>query len=359
MPAIDNFEDLFLSSTMTTAVKRFSDASDLKDYSAEFKAGEPLSPLGDTVHWDETRFSRDLAPLEAPESPSKSKAKMEHNVRSAVMIDIKHHVDIKARDLRMMRAVGSDLANPAQKISDELKDLTTMVDATLEHICAKAMVAGAVTLGSVPNSNLTGTLTYPVATLSSLSSWDTVSTLIRSTEIPLLRSDYRRKSGFQAARALANFSVEGFLTKNTEITVFAAETIAGQILANSFVEGGGITRLGGLNWSFTDSHHALDSAKDTTVDTFTAAELDKVAILAPLSMRRDVYAWAEGLTDIPTGGPRFGGTGGATGMTQAVRGMYAYAEQVYNPPGIRLYVGWKGLPILKMVNGVLSYDTTP
>lgn len=359
MAATDNFEELFLPTSMTTAVKRFSNADDQRVYLAEFKAGEALTPLGDSVHWDETRFSRDLAPLEGPESPSKSKAKMEHKVRTGVMVDIKHHVDIKARDLRMMRAVGSDSANPAQKISDELKDLTTMVDATLEYICAKAMIAGTVTLGSVPSSNLAGTLTYPIATLNALSAWSTVGTAIRSVEIPAIRKAFRRGAGFHAARTIASPDVEGFITQNTEISTFAVETLAGQVLANSFVEGGGITRLGGMDWSFTDSHYALDSAKDTSVDTFTAAELDKVAILPARSMSREVFAWAEGLTDIPTNGPRFDGTGGIPGMTQAVRGYYAYAEQVFNPPGVRIYVGWKGLPILKMVNGVMALDTTP
>jgi hypothetical protein len=359
MPSTDNFEDLFLPMTMTTAVRRFSEAADQRIYSAEFERGEKLSPLGDSVHWDETRFSRDLAPLEGPESPSQSKPKLQHKVRTGVMVDIKHHVDIKARDLRLMRQVGSDSAQPAQKISDELKDLTTMVDQTKEFIAAKALVEGVVTLGSVPNSNLTGTLTYPIATLSALAAWNLVATKIRSSEIPAIRKDYRRKSGFHAKRAIANEAVDGFITQNTEISTFSAETLAGRVLANSWVEGGSIALLAGLQWQFTDSHYALDATPDTIADTFDAANTDKIAILAPLEMSRSVYAVAEGLVDIPVSGPRFGSTGGATGMTQAVRGFYAYAEQVFNPVGIRIYVGWKGLYILKMVNGVLSFNSTP
>lgn len=359
MPANDSFEALFLPQSLATAVRRF--AAEVEDpYLAEFEAGERLEPPGDAVHWDEVRFTRDLAPMVPPDSPSHARPSMKRTVRSGVLVDVKTHVDLSAREIAAMRAAGADSPRPAEKISDELANLTRSIMATKRYLAAQALVAGSVDLSAVPNSQLTGTLSYPIATASAAAAWSTTTTKIRSQEIPTMRQTYSRKAGLKADRALALKSVEEYLIANDEVSNYGANSLGGAILTSAFADGSA-PRFGGLTWFFADPHYALDSAPDTEVDSLSGANADKIVVLPEASARRDVFAIAEGLTYVPASVPRFGDASpaGAAGMFQAERGFYAYAEQLANPVGVRLYAGWKGLLIVKLVNGVLSFDTTP
>ena len=363
MPTQNNLEGnwgLLESHAMTSSVKRFADNSFNRDYSMLFEAGEPIMPMGDSASWDEISMGRGLAPLEGPDSPSKSRDLRSRVARSAVMVDVKEHFDLSARYLHMIRDHGSDSASVESKISTELEASAIRVANTKEFMAAQACINGTVNLANVPNSNLNGTLAYPIATGSAAGAWSTISTLIRSSEIPTLRDTYVKGAGFHAGRVIASKEVEGYLTSNTEIKDYAVESLGGQILQNSFVEGTGIN-LGGLGWKFTHGHYALDATPTTTVDHQSAAaagDADKIVVLPGAGMDRSVFAHAEGRCFIPAG-PVYSEASGANAMLREVRGFYAYAELISNPIGIRVYVGWKGLYILKMPNAVLAFDTTP
>lgn len=358
--SLDGNWGLLQSHSMASAVKRFADNSHNRSYSTLFESGERLMPEGDSATWDEVSMGRGIAPLEGPDAPSRSRALASRVARSAVMVDIKEHFDLSARFLHLIRDHGSDNATVENKVTMELERSAIRIANTKEYMAAQALINGSVDLSSVPNSQLQGTLTYPIATGSASSSWATASTTIRSTEIPTLRDNFVKLSGVQAGRVIASKSVEGYLTSNTEIKDYAVESLGGQILQNSFIEGTGI-ELGGMRWKFQHGHYALDATPNSTQDYQTvsaAGDADKIVVLPGMDMDRQVFAVAEGRVWVPAG-PVFGDAAGSAGMLREARGFYAYAELVPNPIGIRIHVGWKGLYILKMPNAALAFDTTP
>ena len=358
--SLDGNWGLLQSHSMTEAVKRFADNSWNRTFSSVFEGGERITPLGDSCNWDEVSMGRGIASLEGPDAPSKSRQTTTLVARSAVMVDIKEHFDLSARYLYMIRNPGSDDSSAEGKISMELEKSAIRIANAKEWMATQAMINGSVNLANVPNSNLAGTLTYPIATGSAGAAWSNAATTIRSTEINTIRDTFVKGAGVQAGRAICSKSVEGYLLGNTEIQAYATETLGGQILASSFVEGAGID-LGALRWTFTNAHYALDATPNTTQDYATASaagDADKVVILPAPGMDRQHFAYAEGRVFCPAG-PVFGDAGAGDQLLTEMRGMYAYAELVTNPIGIRVYVGWKGLYILKTPNAVLSYDTTP
>lgn len=354
MPATDDLEDLFGIETLTSMVQRFAEPVDNRIFTSLFREGEQLMPQGESAIWDEVRYSRDLAPTTGMDSPTESAPKTDRTVRSAVMVDVKEHVDLPTRFLHLQRAPGSNMDDARAQLAIELENATQRVMNSIEYICAQAL-QGTLDFSLMPNSKLAHSVSYPVNALAALADWATAGTKIRSSEIPTLKSDFRKKAGMRPARVISTPTVEGHLTANTEIQTFAQHLFGAEVLRGAPLEGTAwdALNLGGLRWNFTDGHHARAATPDTTVQ-FLA---DDKAIVLP-SQLRGVLAMAEGRSHIPAG-PVFSGAEAALSMFREVRGMWAYAEIISNPPGIRIHVGWRGLPIVKLVNGVMVFDVTP
>ncbi len=364
MPApVNSFEALYQTETLSGLVQRFAqDAVAGRPYLAEFMAPgvERIAPMGDSVHWDEIRLSRGLAPLKAADSPTESAKKTDLTVRSGVMFDIKENVDLPARFLYLMRDAGSMSDNARAKIDRELENMTRRVLNTLEWVCTLAM-EGSVDLSTFPGvSDLTQTLTYPILSLTNPSaSWATNTTKILSTELPALVDEFIKKANKQPVRAIAHRNVFGFIAGNDEVTnlIQSGPALAGRALESSFTQGGGFApQLGQLAMTFTNAHYALDASPDTETEYKT---VDLMTVLPSPAETAEALAWAEGRVHVPAG-PSYGEVGGApTNLLREERGLWSYAEVRHNPPGIRLHCGWKGLPIVKGVNCIGTYNTTP
>jgi len=358
-----SFDEMFMAESMTGLVRRFADQSQERSFIQLYEAGEKLAPITDVVKWDEKRFSRDLAPITGPGSPTKAAAPVGVKKRTGELLSIKEHVDLDARFILMARGAGSMLPDPQGVLNDNLMNLTNRITRTKNYWAAKSVLTtnGVVDPGAFPNADLPSsaiTFTYPVQALSASASWATSSTLIRSSEINRLKRTYERATGERAGYAIASDTVEGYITGNTEVTnLLSGGSMAGRVLESSFQNGGALPRFGDLDWKFARDYYAADATPDTTTDVIT--DTDLVAILPEPSRWREVFALAEGLNLVPTGNISAMANGNPLQLIAEVRGWAAYVELIANPIGLRLHVMWTGLLIQKMVNGVMVFDATP
>lgn len=350
------FEDLFGIETMTSMVKRFSQTQENLVFTRIFEgSAQKLLPRGESVQWDEIRMSRGIARTAGPQSPTEAVKKTKRTPKSATMLDVKEHVDLPADFLYYLRNPGEAGDNAAAVVALELENMAIRLANAKEYMYTKAC-EGSLALASMPNSDFSHTITYPVKAQSRLASWATAGTKIRSSEIPALKSAFRKASGRKAGLCIAPQALEGELVDNTEIQTFAKEVLSAQILASADIDpNSAFAGLGGLRWMFVDNHYALDASEDTTADFLTAARM----IVLPKDGLREVLAVAEGRCFIPAG-PIFGdaSTGSPSSMLKETRGFWSYAELTTNPVGIRIHAGWRGLPIIKEQNSIMNFTTT-
>lgn len=351
---MDDFEQHFGVTVQSGAVKRFAENSDNRAFTEEFEGGDrSIKPPGNEFGWDEVRFSRDLAPLIGPTDEAPRKKRVFLRKRTGTMLDVGVSVELPPEVLFQMRRPGSMSGNAREKIDEELEDASIQVANTVEYVCTKA-AEGTVTPSTVPNSKLVSdAITFPVKTLSRSTSWAVDSTKIRSAEMNRLKDEFRKAAGFNAARCKTTKTVEGYVTQNTELAAWAQANpvIAANVLGRSFLEGGGIERMGGLEFSFTGGHYAADATPDTAVDFLTA---DIISVWPKESMRKEVVGMVDGISHVPAG-PVFGDISSAAAAIREVRGYYAYWE--LKGRVLVLHVGRKFMPIVKMQNGIMAFDT--
>lgn len=360
MTAANTFQALFETVTLAKTVRRYATGAK-RPHTAIYQRGEKIvAPIaGNTVGWKETRFSRDLARVTGPGSPTKAAQKPKQTPKSATLIDIKEHVDLPPEWLYLLQnpdKVG-DVAvdNARAQFADAMLQISNKIANTCEFICTKANL-GSLDLSAVPNSELSHTITYPVKSQAKVTSWAAATTKIRSAEIPALRDAYLKAAGFEAGRAVATKTVEGYITQNAEIANFLqGHSLAARALEASFAEGGALPTLGGLGWDFVNPHYALDATPDTTVDYQTD---DVVVVLPPEAMWSEAFAMGEGYEVVPAG-PAFalGGPEAVGQLLIPIQGHWCYVEVVTNPVLIRLHCGYKCLPIQKIPNAVMAFDS--
>ncbi len=356
-------DEMFMAESMTDRVRRFAEQSRERSFIGLYEGGGRLYPTTDTVKWEETRFSRDLAPISGPSSPSKATAKLGRTVRTAPMLKICEHVDLDWRLLKMARGEGSLLPDPAGMLNDNLLNLTNRVNRTRNYWAAKSVLTtnGSVDPGSFPNADISAAampLVYPVASLSAANSWALAGTKIRSEEINRLKLEYQQNTGFWPEIGMGSQALDNYFNGNTEFSEgLRGGSLAAQRAQSSYETGDGV-RYGGMQWKFAHDYYAADATPDTEVDVI--ADQDLVAILPPQGQLSEVFTMAEGIQGIPTGMISKLGTAGFESLIAEVRGWYAFVSLIQGDPiGIRLHVGWCGMLIQKMQKGVLVFNMSP
>lgn len=354
--------ELFQPEAMGALVVRYADQSENRNFLKVYEEGERITANADgTFSYEEQRFSRDLAPIMGQDSPSKSAKKLKVTKKAGTCLAIKEHVDLPARYLEAFNTPGMSVPDAPTTIARNLQNLTNKVMSTLNYWAAKSMLTqtGVVSFSAFPNTDLAaGSETYPVKAIDASAAWSTAGTKIRSDEINDMRKAYTQAAGFKPRRVIASNAIEQYITANTEIANFIqGHTLAGQILARSFEEGGSAIPFGGLSWEFVEDYYALDSAEDTPVDLF--ADLDVFALLPGPERSQECFGMVEGLQFVPTG-PVAGQVVGSPGnLFRPQRGFGAYVELTTAPVGLRLHVFWTGYLVQKMPNAVGVMDTSP
>lgn len=356
-------DDAMQAEVMSATVKRFADQAGDNSFMGPYLAGERQTVgAAGLLSWDEVRFSRQLAPITGPSSPSKAARQVGITKRYGRVLAIKQHVDLPWLNINAARGLGSLVSDPVSHLNNSLQDLTNRILRTRNYWASKSLLTtnGQVDPGAFPQSDIPASanvLTYPVQSASAVDSWALPATQIRSDEINPLKLAYRKKTGFNPGVVIGSDTLDGYLNGNVEFNEFLRNGgAAGRQAESSYQEGNGV-RYGGMDWFFAHDTYATDAAPDTTVDV--QADLDLCAVLPPQRQWRDSFLMAEGVQPVPTGAISSLGVAGATALIAEVTGFGAYVELISNPLGFRLHGFWCGLLVQKGVDHVLVFNTTP
>jgi hypothetical protein len=360
-------DEIFLAETMTATAERFAaqdeDNHFLKVYE---RGGDVIRPVGDSFTWDEVVFSRGMAAVTGPNSPTKAARQVGKIERAAKVLAIKEHVDLDVRFLLMARGDGQLMPNPEQELNKNIKNLTMRLRRTLNFLAAQSFLAtgGAVNLGAFPNTDLPNptTITYPIQSINAAAAWSAIGTKIRSSEANALKRVGYRTSGLKPAYAIASDVVEGYITQNTELTNTVdgggVQTLAQRRLETSYLEGGALLRMGGIDWEFArDCYAASDDTPETVTDVIT--DTDLVAVLPEPSRWGECFAKVEGVSIVPTGPVSQLAAGNALSMISQARGVVLYVTLEKNPMRFRLHAEWVGHLVHKVQKAAIRFNTTP
>lgn len=336
-------EDLLAVDTLTGLVRTFADQAENRACSQLFsKSAKPIRPAGRSAKWDEVQFSRHLAPVTGVESPHTQVRRLGVKQRASPMAMIKLYKDLPSSHLFLDRAPGRDTQEAAAILADELQDAVNLVENTKEFLaCSTLLGRLVVNQQTVPGSEIAFELDWEVPELASLD-WTDPKALLRSEEFARLKKAYKAQSGTRAGQLIAESDTEGLLVKNEEIKTFAKEVLSGQILRGGHEPGASShwSGLGGLDWRFTDGTFKPENGP---VQSYWPND---TALLLPEPARlRRVLGWAEGRVFVPAGSV-FSEASQAKSLVREARGYYAYAKLRDDPVGIRIYVGWYGLPVI-------------
>jgi hypothetical protein len=362
-------DELFMASTMTTMVEEFADQSEENSFIGVYEAGDRILPIANEFTFDEVTFSRGLAPVTGPQSPSKPRTALGIQKRAAEIYAIKAHVDLPAPMLMMARGAGQTMPDPEGWLASNLKNLTNEVNRTRNYWAAQSLLGATVTLSSFPNADLASptALTYPVSTSTAAASWALAATQVRG-HMNTLKKTYRRVTGFNAGEAIASDVVEGYITNNSNISTSTdgVPTLAQRKVENSYLEGGSLMRMGGLNWKFAADYYVTDANAATAAAADSAATVSEVAsgtdLVAVLPTRDrwfECFAIAEGRVFLPNGLITSMALGSPSSLITEARGWGAYLELITNPIGLRLHVVWHGNLIQKRRGAAHVFDVIP
>ena len=335
--------------SLSAAISTYGEDVDKDSITQLFRAGRPIDCVGDSVSWDEVEMHRHLAPITGPDSPSSFQGQATKRVRSSALAHIKVSKMIPGSSLFKERAPGIDGADPASVLGYELEDLQKMIGASIEYLCASAL------LGTINVSNTTipgSTVSFSVAfspNTYTAGTWSSASTKIVSSEIVDLMKDHRAASGMVPKIAITEPDVTGYIMQNTEAQTMLSNAFGAAFLQRSAFDpslnDGGL-QIGGLSFRTSDGVYVPEGGSPTRYWT-----QDRIALLPALDKLGGVLGMAEGYGIVPDG-PAFGGAG-SLGLKRAPsRGFYAYTMPSGDPAGIKLVAGWVGLPILLFPSAV-------
>ena len=350
----DVIDELFRTTAVSGSVSRF--LGDMDDPAvALYEAGDKLNPPGDAVKWDEERYTRGIATTAGPDSPTKQAKKPQITPRTSSVVYVKEHVDIKAREAHQLRAAGQDNPDAQQVVTKALRNLAKRIFGAKRYMAWKTL-QGTLAFASMPNSELAHSVDWSAnsVSMSKTAAWNLAATKIRSTELGLMRRQFKKKVGLPARRALATTTLEDYLIANTEAQAFMANMAGAQVLTDGTREQKAelIRRFGGIDWKFADEHYALDASEDTETDLQTS---DEIFFLPSEEEDEDIFFRAEGLNYLPSG-PVIAGSPNVAALTTVVRGAWVYVEVVTNPLTYRIHGGWTGLYGLKRTNSYMRFD---
>lgn len=299
-----------------------------------------------TVQWDEITFSQGMAPVAGRKGRHKRKNPLAKVVRRSACMHIKRSVVLDPDRLFFEREPGQLRPNAEAYVEAEMRDLMGEIETTKAYACAESL-RGTLTVNStnVPGSEQAFAIAYSPNIYTKSAGWATVSTGITSSEIPLLKIDHRRSSGFEAAQAICGSTVEGYIGANTEVTTLARNMLGDRFVTQSGqMEGpmfGGL-EIGGLKWHVTEGGYIPAGGSFTRY----LPTVDEAIVLPADADLRDVLGMATGFGLVPV--QNLGPASAAAGLIRPApqRGWYSYASLVPGTPAVEVFVGWVGLPVV-------------
>lgn len=324
------------------------DVTRTKAFTNKFAMGRKLVSLDGSFEWDEVTHSRSLAPVVGRDSPFPLRQELSVTPRRSSVADIKESKVISAERLYENREAGTLRPNAKAVIEMELRDLVNRIGATYEYMCAHtAQGTLTVSAANIPGTSMPFTVTYSPNTFTAAASWATAGTGILSSEVPALKTDYEQTCGLAPAQAIIGSTVEGYFLGNTQVTEYLHRAVGEKILTTAGKLRGPMfdgLAIGGLTWELTEGGYVPDGGSFTRY----LAEVDR-GILLPSNAELDQVlgmAEAHGYVPAQAMGPAESAADLVRPAPQA--GWYAYATLAGpdHPTGVRIYVGYRGLPVL-------------
>lgn len=313
-----------------------------------FMNAEPC--YADVYRFDREDFELALPPFVAGRtSPSKAVKGPDKQPEYIGLAHIKVHHSFNAADLFTMRSPGELSDNAANEIAKIRGQLRNRVKLAKERLCAMAM-RGSIVINSTnfPETEHAITITRAVTTTTAQSaSWALPATKIVTDDVQDWRNDIRNATGFELARLLFNCKVTGYLLQNTQVIDWISKTQRG---VNTF-ETAMLGAAGGVPaW---EEYNGFYKPEGGSVTPFIAD--DEVFALPADGVLRQICRMIEGYGEIPVnaiGGP--GGGGAVAGAVKAgAPGIFEYALPLDgDPPGIKIVVGWYGMPLIKLPTAI-------
>ncbi len=339
--------------TLTKVLTTFADDSLDKFFLGIFERADQIRPEGRLVEWDEERMHRHLAPIVGHTSPSPKLEETTRINKTSSMMHVKLHKDIPGERLFFDRAAGSLRPNAGGVIAKELRDLALAVMKTVEWACASTLQGRlSVNERTVPGSESSFELAWNVSTYLRQANWSEPDTKIVSDELPQIEAAYLHGSGMLPSSAILNDVTKRYFHGNDEVRDWAKEVYAAEALTSSITDARLLKsmNLAGMSWQSNPGGYVPKEGPNA--GTFQRFMGDDRVVILPADQRLpDVLALALGHGIVPR---NLWGNEGQMGIELAPSpGWYAYSEATSNPPGVRLYAGWVGLPIVLFPQGIL------
>lgn len=330
------------------------------------------SPGGNTVEWDELQFHRHLAPIVGADSPHPILEGMTSVLRSATPAHVKTSVVLRASEMLQQRAPGSTMPDGGRTLRDQrLQDAVTTVTNTIEYLAASALT-GTITINNtnVPGTTLPFTVTFSPNTGTATATWATAST-DHLADMTAAKLDFFQSCSLQPADVICGSVIQGYLQNSAQLQTLLAPTIGDQVARGASRLFGPLFdgfNLAGLAWEINEAFYVPQGG---SVTRFLAAT-DKLVMLPGAADISSVLAMVEGRGIVPVAGPDvLGAMIGADGavsldgsgmFAEVGPGWYAWAERTHHDAqdmGVKINVGWCGLPVLLQPGAVLVHDTVP
>lgn len=313
------------------------------------KFGRDEAP-NDLYEWDEITYDRTLAPMTGADAASTRVGKLSkvHRVHSVAHMKLNTFIDGR-RIFFQERAAGELRPNATLVVAREMRNLRMRMERTIEYMCAQALT-GTLTVNSstVPGTDTSFTVTYTgVGSFSKSAAWSTAGTKIFSTDLTTEKINYMRQSGFELRNMWFNNTVGQDLLANTEAQNWLQTTQRGV----QVFESGWLGQMANLSFTQYDGYYDSDGAG--TMLPYIAD--DNVVFTTDDSTFSQYCVLVEGRGLIPR--EAIGADQSMLATPAPSNGFYAYTTVETDPVGLKLVVGWVGLPVLQFPE-IITYGAT-
>lgn len=305
-------------------------------FSDLFRAGGVMNVEGGEAIFDEIVMSRRTAGITGPADRYPTGALTGRIPRKFTMFHLKEHRFIPWDRLFYERAGGQLLPNAAAQIAIEQRDALQVLQVTWERICA-AMMHGSVDTSTFENSTVSVTVTVTgINTYTYSTDWSGASAKIRSSEINLLKTDYRASAEEEPGLVVCNSTVENYILANTELQSFTTEFMGREFVEADYVEK---LRLGKMEWIVDEAGYTPTGGSRTK---FVSDK--KALVLPPRQKLGGALRLFLGYGSIPEGA-----YGSGTLRRAPTPGLYSFAQPsniLITGEGVDLFTGFVGFPAI-------------
>ncbi|GIW60233.1 MAG: hypothetical protein KatS3mg087_1299 [Patescibacteria group bacterium] len=326
-------EDLFRPQNLNLFIEKFATFEARTKFADLY--GQDTTDV-DFYSWDEISYPRELAPFTHGDAPAVRLDLMGKTHRATSIAHILVDKFISGRKIFFQeRAPGELRPNAMAVVASEIRDMMNRISRSIEYLAAKAFT-GSLTVNSstVPGSSVSFTLTFAVQTYTPSASWATPTTKIFSSELHTLKRDFVRTSGVPLRHIIHGTNVEKYLLQNDEAQAWLAATQRGVQVFDTGLLGNAV----GVSFEAYDHVYTLNG----TVTPYLGD--NAIVGFTDEALVRQYCKLVLGKGLIPRGA--FGTSPDQLVTPAPSYGFYSYVVPEFNPVGIRVFVGWAGVPII-------------